>query len=402
MTFKLYEGSSEIWMETQSSVEVVGGIFNVLLGSVTPLDTVRFNRPLLLGIKVGADAEISPRTPMAAAAYARAMPGMYTFFREDVLNRSYNVVGGAANNIVGEGVVGATIGGGGGFSTFVIPANSFRPIPNSVLEDFATVGGGESNTASGILATIPGGAGNSAKGRESFAAGHHAKANHDGTFVWNDRSITTDNDSLVSTGENQFLIRAAGGVGIGTNAPSNQLTVAGDADITGRLGVGTATPNRELTVFDRDNNGDAFINIKASNAAARELLIGVNQSTGGIISMQTNNNLDFRTNGNSRLRIRNTGQVGIARTFPPHPLHVGTNGSTGNGAHVTAGGTWTDGSSRTFKEDLRRVEPSDVLQSVVRLPVYRWRYKDSNEGDHMGPVAEISSNRFILVPTSAT
>jgi len=32
--------------------------------------------------------------------------------------------------------------------------------------------------------------------------GHAAKANHDGTFVWNDRSITTGNDSLVSTGEN--------------------------------------------------------------------------------------------------------------------------------------------------------------------------------------------------------
>jgi len=223
MAFKLYEGSSEIWSETQPSVKIIGGVFDVRLGAVIPLDTVRFDRPLSLGIKVGADPEISPRTPMAAAAYARALPGMYTFFREDFLNRSHNVIGGAANNIVGEGVVGATIGGGGGFSTSPIPI-SFAPTPNSVLHDFATVGGGqsntasgsratvgggernsasggsatigggESNTASGILATVPGGAGNSAKGRESFAAGGRAKANHDGTFVWNDRSILVGND----------------------------------------------------------------------------------------------------------------------------------------------------------------------------------------------------------------
>jgi len=37
-----------------------------------------------------------------------------------------------------------------------------------------------------------------------------------------------------------------------------------------------------------------------------------------------------------------------------------------------------------------------VLQSVVSLPVYRWRYKDSDEGDHMGPVAEDFFESFHL------
>jgi len=67
MIFTLYEGSTEIWSETLPSVEIEGGVFNVLLGSVIPLDTVRFNRPLPLGIKVGGDPEISPRTLLAAA-----------------------------------------------------------------------------------------------------------------------------------------------------------------------------------------------------------------------------------------------------------------------------------------------------------------------------------------------
>jgi hypothetical protein len=44
---------------------------------------------------------------------------------------------------------------------------------------------------------------------------------HHGTFVWADH---TDAD-FQSTGTDQFLIRAAGGVGIGTNAPATQLHV---------------------------------------------------------------------------------------------------------------------------------------------------------------------------------
>jgi hypothetical protein len=147
--FTLYEGSAPVWTETQPSVAIVGGVFNVLLGSVSPLNTVRFNRPLLLGIKVGGDSEISPRTPLAAAAYAKALPGLYTFYRDDGANESYNVIGGAANNVVGTFVTGTTIGGGGGI-------RDGSPRPNGVLGDFATVGGGSGNTASGSSATVGG------------------------------------------------------------------------------------------------------------------------------------------------------------------------------------------------------------------------------------------------------
>jgi len=75
---------------------------------------------------------------------------------------------------------------------------------------------------------------------------------------------------------------------------------------------------------------------------------------------------------------------------------VGTDGTNGNGAHVTAGGTWTDGSSRTFKEDLRPVDSEEILRAVVDLPLYRWRYTDSDEGDHLGPVAEDFFEAFAL------
>ena len=55
---------------------------------------------------------------------------------------------------------------------------------------------------------------------------------------------------------------------------------------------------------------------------------------------------------------------------------------------MTAGGTWTNGSSRTSKEAFEPVDPEAVLAKVAALPVQRWRYRDSDEGAHLGPMAE--------------
>lgn len=71
VTFKLYEvdeGGTEIWTETQA-VEVNKGIFNVVLGSVTPLG-IPFDGQYWLGISVEAEPELSPRVPLTASAYS--------------------------------------------------------------------------------------------------------------------------------------------------------------------------------------------------------------------------------------------------------------------------------------------------------------------------------------------
>jgi hypothetical protein len=95
----------------------------------------------------------------------------------------------------------------------------------------AFVGGGDSNTASGAWTAVPGGQFNVAgPGSWSFAAGSRAKATHSGTFVWSDGQ----GSDFASTASNQFLIRAAGGVGVNTNAPGGfALAVNGDAAKTG-------------------------------------------------------------------------------------------------------------------------------------------------------------------------
>jgi hypothetical protein len=163
----------------------------------------------------------------------------------------YSTVGGGYDNTASGGVTsggGATVGGGYyntatgmqstiGGGTYNDASDSYTTVGggqrNTASDFVTTVGGGQDNTASNQFATVPGGQNNSAGGYYSFAAGRRAKVRDDaassdfdgdeGTFVWAD---STDAD-FQSTGPDQFLIRASGGVGIGTNSPGAMLDVNG-------------------------------------------------------------------------------------------------------------------------------------------------------------------------------
>ena len=128
-------------------------------------------------------------------------------------NGGFSVIGGGEFNSAGG--LKSFVGGGGG---------------NQASGDTSTVGGGTSNQATGLHATIPGGDSNSAAQR-AFAAGTRAKAVHTGAFVWGD---STDAD-FTSTANNQFIVRASGGVGIGINNPTEALHVSGNILATGTV-----------------------------------------------------------------------------------------------------------------------------------------------------------------------
>ncbi len=133
----------------------------------------------------------------------------------------YATIGGGSSNSANG--VDATVGGGGANLASGYYATIGGGEQNTASGTGAVVGGGYGNTASGAYSTVPNGSLNTASGVYSFAAGHQAKANHTGTFVWADST----NADFTSTSANQFLIRANGNVGINTNAPSSPLTVNG-------------------------------------------------------------------------------------------------------------------------------------------------------------------------------
>ena len=368
-----------------------------------------------------------------------------------------NVIGGFEANAVTAGVYGATIGGGGNLNLINSVGSVFGTVGggagnraglagggtdyttvaggngNTASGQMATVGGGALNTASGAAATVgggninaargsfstvPGGFQNFADGQYSFAAGQRAWAEHGGSFVWSDSTITST--TFKTTAPNQFLINATGGVGIGTNAPLAKLEIRGGADSGGndpkalafswhgggfrhfvrtrhnasaaagnsidffvnnsgssdgssapgtgnllvmsldgggRAGIGTDAPTFKLHVIDSSNTG---------------LRVQTDAPGGTVASFGGNG--DFRVDApgivGGRLIVKgdSSGNVGIGTPAPLHKLHV-------NGM-VAGVGPYVDASDLRYKRDVRPV--GGALSKVLSLRgvTFDWRREE--------------------------
>jgi hypothetical protein len=126
------------------------------------------------------------------------------------------VGGGRTNNATGPA---STVGGGtsnvaGASSATVAGGNG-----NSAYGDFSSVGGGLDNSAGGAYSTVPGGYGCSANNDYSFATGRRAvvSGGHDGAMLFAD---STDADFVSETAD-EFAVRANGGVRFISNSSTN-------------------------------------------------------------------------------------------------------------------------------------------------------------------------------------
>ncbi len=201
---------------------------------------------------------------------------------------------------------------------------------NAAKYDFAFVGGGWGNAALGRYATIPGGYTNSATAY-SFAAGYRAKAIHTGSFVWSDMRYA----DFSSTRSNQFAVRAGGGVWI--QADSSGLNPAAcRIESTTANGVGlqiTQTSSDANLVLSNPGSGD---HVKAYSGAGTATLV---------------------------FRVANNGSV-TALSFNPT-------------------------SDRNAKDDFQAVDPRDILEKVLALPITTWTFKAQDPSiRHIGPMAQ--------------
>jgi trimeric autotransporter adhesin len=338
----------------------------------------------------------------------------------DGLLGSFATVGGGSGNSATSGF--ATVGGGFANAASGNSATASGGQQNTASGVFAAVGGGRSNTASGTEATVaggevntasasnsavgggagnvasgnssvvPGGFGNMAGGDYSFAAGVHAKVRSAtdpgagvqgdrGTFVWADAAGA----DFISTGFNQFLIRAGGGFGLNTNDPGGTMHVRRGT------GAGTIVPQAPTLLLESSSSTlvHMFSPDTVGNASGIRFGSPSNNAHSAILAFNDDQSLRFRSGGTTatRMLIQADGFVGIARTGATHPLHIGTSATTGNGAHLTVGGAWTNGSSRAFKDQFAALNAKEMLRKVVSLPVLRWNYKGTEER-HIGPIAE--------------
>lgn len=68
-------------------------------------------------------------------------------------------------------------------------------------------------------------------------------------------------------------------------------------------------------------------------------------------------------------------------------IKIGSGATNGNGAYLTTGGTWTNVSSKSIKDNITQLDGKDVLSKISHLEVARWRYIGTQEY-HIGPFAE--------------
>ncbi len=251
MVFSIYNaasGGAAIWTETQS-VAVSQGIYNVVLGSVIPIG-LPFDVNYYIGLRVGSDAEMTPRQPLTSIGYA---------FRAEISNSAATVAsvsGATFTNLA------AIPGGAGIIPSANIPATT--SIGAGVITE-ASVSATAAITTSklnGPVSSIPGNGLGSLATKSSISS-----ADISGPVDVAHGGTGTVNGSITGTGALTFT---AGGANGNVNlAPTGTGTV----DVNSKRVTGVATPSANndaanKSYVDSSVGGVTRVSIGAAAAGA--------------------------------------------------------------------------------------------------------------------------------------
>ncbi len=320
-------GGGRLNSATNFGSTVAGGSFGRATGSLSTVSGGFDN------LASASDSTVSGGTSNTASGLWSGVGGG----KGNVASGEYASVGGGDTNIVSGNAAtvsggdhnsatgpNSTVGGGTSVSASGDSSTASGGFSNTASGVQSTASGGRHNRALGRSSTVSGGAFNCAGGDDSWAAGssvyvrpgneagdgacfdnfgNSGDANGDeGTFAWAD----SNPGYFVSTGPNQFLVRAAGGMAINTNTPAvgAALTVNGNAAIstTGSLSFGTQTrqmlnlwgPNdfgigvQTGTLYSRSNTSFAWFQGGVHND-------GFNNAGGGTVRMTLDSLGQLRT-----------------------------------------------------------------------------------------------------------
>lgn len=292
--------------------------------------------------------------------------------QSNVVSNDVGAVGGGSRNTAGG--LASTVGGG---------------TDNRASSSWSSIGGGDDNTASGSWSTVAGGRNNCAGGQYSWAGGRRAKVRpgsgsggggtgcasvlgsgtvegDNGTFVWAD----SQDADFVSSGPNQFLVRARGGMGLNTNAPDAELHVLGPSRAISNDFWQIIAEGSETTGAAGTGAGISFLG--HDGGTTRRLW-------GYIESVKENSTVgDTR----SRMRFYTRGLSGL----PVERFRIESDGVTRNTT-----GVWSTLSDGRLKSDIGEIP--DALDRLIRLRGVRFHYTDPEQamgadGPRMGFLAE--------------
>lgn len=265
-----------------------------------------------------------------------------------------NLIGGAPQNNVTAGIVGATIAGGGG------SIEGQGDFYNRVTDHYGTVGGGIGNTAGDgnetlddhVLATVAGGSVNSARSY-GFVGGGYSNSTLSLAGVvaggWDNTAngqyntigggtgnVTNGNYSFVGGGQNNTASGSWSAVLGGANNVASAITA---------IALGTdAHANHSGTLVFGDGSGPA-----------------VSSTTFEQITMRAANGYRFFTNP----------------------------GMTAGVSLAPGAGGWSNISDVNVKTAFSPVDSLELLKKLAAIPIQSWQYKSQDSSvRHIGPTAQ--------------
>ena len=274
VVFRLWDDASatapanRLWTE-QQTVTVDKGFFSVLLGEGTQvtspatephgaLSTLftnatasdRFVEMTVKGIgAAGADVKILPRLRLLTSPYA--------YLATKAISAN------SASSVDGSAVTGTVLDARLSPNVALLNRNSQAFTGNNTFA--GNVGIGTTNPAAKLHVAGSGWFGVDGNALPS-AAGVGVRVYYDNQIS---SGVVNCHDYANNVPKNLALGITGGNVGIGTTAPSNKLTVSGNADFTGNVGIGTTTPQTPLHV-----------------AGINGIALGVNYATGSYTALQ--------------------------------------------------------------------------------------------------------------------
>jgi len=190
----------------------------------------------------------------------------------------------------------------------------------------------------------------------------------------------------VAGNEANFFVRdVTGGSRLPFRIRPGAPTSSIDINASGNVGVGTASADNKLHVLCsgagetcakmENSSATGFSGFEFTTAAGATVANIAHDNSAGTFRLNAISNVPIVILTNSTERIR----------FPAPGGNVLT---AFNGAFLSAGGAWTNGSSRSYKKDIVELDASEALATIKKLDPVTFQYNSEPGEKYVGFIAE--------------